>query len=92
MLYIHGYTNCVAHTYLITWEFKNSWEILLSEFSQAEQIIPRPRKIICNNCEQNNLLGDIWNAGDNVNDQENYGFTRSFIKIAPTVVDYYTKK
>ena len=74
MICIHGYTNCVAHNDLITWVSKNSWEMLLSEFSQAEKIIPCPRILICNNCEQNNLLGDILNAGDNVDDQEDYGF------------------
>ena len=35
--FIHGYTNCVAHNYLITWVSKNYWEMLLSEFSQAEK-------------------------------------------------------
>ena len=33
----HGYTNCVRHTDLITWVSKNSLEMLLSEFSQAEK-------------------------------------------------------
>ena len=89
---IHGYTNCVAHNDLITWVSKNSWEMLLSEFSQAEKMIPCPRKIFCNNCEQNNLLGNIFNAGDNVDDRENYGFIASFFKIAPTVIDAFTKK
>ena len=65
--------------------------MLLSEFSQAEKIIPCPRTIICNNCENNNLLGDILNAVDNVDDQEDYGFTGSFFKISPTVIDDYIK-
>ena len=39
-----------------------------------------------------NLLGDILNAGDNVDDQEDYGFRGSFFKIAPTLIDDYTKK
>ena len=42
------------------------------------KIIPCPRKIIFNNCKQNNLLGDIFNPGDNVDDQEDYGFIGSF--------------
>ena len=66
--------------------------MLLSEFSQAEKNIPCPRKIICNNREQNIMLGDILNAGDNVDDQEDYGFRGSFFKIPPTVIDDYTKK
>ena len=37
LIFIHGYTICVAHNDLITWIFKNSWEMLLSEFSQAEK-------------------------------------------------------
>ena len=48
----HGYTNCVRHTDLITWVSKNSWEMLLSEFSHAERISACPRTIICNKCEQ----------------------------------------
>ena len=52
---IHGYTNCVAHNDLITWVSKNSWEMLLSEFSQAEKLIPCTKTTICNNCEQNNM-------------------------------------
>ena len=57
--------------------------MLLSEFSQAEKIISYPRTIICNKCEQNNLFGDIFNAGDNVDDQEDYGFTGSFFNPPP---------
>ena len=38
------------------------------------------------------MLGDILNAGDNVDDQEDYGFRGSFFKIALTVIDDYTKK
>ena len=55
-------------------------------------MIPCPTTIIFNNCDQNNLLGDILNAGDNVDYQEDYGFTGSFSKIAPTIIDYCTKK
>ena len=61
--------------------------MLLSEFSQTEKIIPCPRTTICNNREQNNLLGNVLNAGGNVDDQEDYGFTGSFFNIAPTVID-----
>ena len=49
------------------------------------------RKIIFNKCEKNNMRGDILNAGDNVDDQENFGFTESYFKIAPTNIDDYTK-
>ena len=48
---IHGYTNCVRHTDLITWVSKNSWEMLLSEFSHAERISACPRTIIFNKYE-----------------------------------------
>ena len=37
------------------------------------KIIPCPRTIFCDNFEKNNLLGDILNAGDNVDDPEYYG-------------------
>ena len=39
-----------------------------------------------------NLLGDIFNAGDNVKYQEDYRFTGSYFNISPTVIDDYTKK
>ena len=48
--------------------------------------------IICNKCEQNNMIGEILNSGDNVNDQKYFGFTGSHFKIAPTNIDEYTKK
>ena len=34
-------------------------------------------------CEQNNMIDEILNAGDNDDDQDDYGFTGSFSKIAP---------
>ena len=37
------------------------------------------------------MRGDILNAGDNVDDQENFGFIESYFKIAPTNIDDYTK-
>ena len=91
MIYIHVYTNCVAHNYLITPVSKHYWEMLLSGFLQAEKVIPCPRTIIFNNCWQMNVFDDILNAGDNVEDKEDYGFTWSFSKIAPTVLDDSTK-
>ena len=37
------------------------------------------------------MFGDILNYGDNIEDQEDCGFTRSFFKISPIVLDEYTK-
>ena len=37
------------------------------------------------------MRGDILNAGDNVDDQEKFGFTESYFKIAPTNIYDYTK-
>ena len=37
------------------------------------------------------MLGDILNASDNVDDKDDYGFTGSFFKFAPTVIYDYTK-
>ena len=87
----HGYTNYVRHTDLITWVSKNSWEMLLSEFSHSERISACTRTIVCNKCEQNNMIGETLNAGDNVDFQEDFGFTWSVFKIAPTVIYEYTK-
>ena len=38
------------------------------------------------------MIGEILNAVDNVDDQEDFGFTGSYFKISPTVIDDYTKK
>ena len=39
-----------------------------------------------------NVLGDIFNDGGNDEDQKDYGFTSSFFKISPTIIDDITKK
>ena len=57
--------------------------MLLSEFSHAERISEFPRTIICNKCEQNNMRGEILNYGENVDDQEYFGFTGSYISKLP---------
>ena len=88
---IHGYTNCVGHNDLITWVSKNPWEVLLYDLKKSENTISYPKRIICNNFEQNILLVDILNTGDNIDDREYYGVRGSFFKIAPTVIDDYTK-
>ena len=48
---------------------------------------PCPRVDICNDCEQINLSGDISNAGGNVEEQDDYGFTGSFFKKHPIILD-----
>ena len=84
------YTNCARHTDSITWVYIDSWEMLLSEFSYAEIISGYHRTTICNKCEQSNMRGDILNAGDDVDDQEHFGFTESYFKIALKNIDDYT--
>ena len=59
---IHGYTNCMRHTDLITWVSNDAWMMLLSEFNDAVKIKSCPRTTICNKCEQSNMSGDILNA------------------------------
>ena len=49
--------------------------MLLSEFIHAVKISAGPRTTICNKCEQSNTGGDILNAGDNVDDEEFFGFS-----------------
>ena len=63
--------------------------MLFSEFSHAERIGACPRTIICNECEQSNMWGDILNAGVNLDDQESFWFTESYFKVAPTNIDDY---
>ena len=72
---IHGYNNYMRHSDLITWVSNSSWDILLSEFIHAVRIFPCPRTTICNKCEHINRSGDILNACDNVDNEENVGFS-----------------
>ena len=37
------------------------------------------------------MIGEILNAGDNVDDQEDSGFTGSYFNPPPTNIDDYTK-
>ena len=50
----------------------------LSESPQEKEINPCPMTIICNTCEDMNVSGGILNAGGNVEEQEDYGFTWPF--------------
>ena len=81
----------MRHNDLITWVSNCSWDMLLSEFIHAVKIIPCPRTTICNKCEHNGTSGDILNGGDNVDDEEIFGFSELFFKIVPTHIDEYTK-
>ena len=38
------------------------------------------------------MIGEILNDGDNVDDQEDFGFTVSYFRIPPRVIYSYTKK
>ena len=53
--------------------------------------IPYPRTKICNKCEQSNTSGDILNAGENVDDEEMFGFSEYYFNFVPTNIDEYTK-
>ena len=35
LICIHGYTNCMRHTDLITWVLNSTWKMLLSEFNHG---------------------------------------------------------
>ena len=75
---IHGYTNCMRHTDLITLVLNSAWKMLLSEFNHAVKISPCPRTKICNKCAQSNTSGEILNTGDNADDEEMFGFSESY--------------
>ena len=81
----------MRHTSTETWDVFIDIPIVFHIMIWLLVIISCPSTIICNNCEQMNLLGDILNAGDNFDDQWDYGFRGSFLKIAPTVIDDFTK-
>ena len=65
--------------------------MLLSEFIHAVKKSVYPRTKICNKVGQSNTRGDILNAVDNADDEEIFGFSELFYKIAPTNIDEYTK-
>ena len=88
---IHGYTNCMRHTNLITWVSNYACMMLLSEFNHAVKIISCPRTTICNKCEQSNMSGDILNTGEKSDDEEMSWFSESYFKTAPHHLDEYTK-
>ena len=69
---------------------KNSWKFFLSGFLQALEINNYSRTIISNTCELINVSGDILNAGGNVADKENYGFT-CFFQKSLIIIDDKTK-
>ena len=88
---IHGYTNCMRHTDLITWVSNSAWKMLLSEFNYAVKISPCPRTKICNECAQSNTSGGILNTGDNADDKYFFGFSEYYFKTAPRHLDKCTK-
>ena len=49
--------------------------MLLSGFTQALDMNTCPRTIMCNHCEVIHMSGDIFNADENVEDEDDYGFT-----------------
>ena len=57
---------------------KKNW--FFCESPQALEIDPCTRTTICNTCEQINMSSDIFNAGRNFEEQEDYRFTVSLKK------------
>ena len=43
---IHGYSNGMRHTDLITWVSKYAWNMLLSQFIHSVKMIPCPRTTV----------------------------------------------
>ena len=88
----HGYTNYVGNKQLITWVLKKYWEMFHSGFPKSQVIIPCPRKIIYNSCDQNIVSGYIFYYGGNVDEKEYFGFSGSFFKKSPSIIDNITKR
>ena len=88
---IHGYSNCMRHTDLVTWVSNSACKMLLSEFIHAVKISPCPRTTVCNKCAQSNTSGDILITGDNAHDEDIFGFSESYFKTAPSHLDECTK-
>ena len=91
MICCHGYTNYVGNKQLITWVLKKYWEMFQSGFPKAQVIIPCPRTIIYNYCDQNIVSGYIFYYGGNVDEKEYFGFSGSFFKKSPSIIDNITK-
>ena len=70
---IHGYTNCMRHTDLITWVSNSSWKMLLSQFMHAVKISPCPSTTVSHKCAQINTSGDILITGYNAYDEDIFG-------------------
>ena len=88
---IHGYSNFMRHTDLITWVSNSAWKMLLSQFIHAVKLSPCPRTTVCNKCAQSNTSDDILITGDNADDEEIFGFSESYFKTAPSHLDECTK-
>ena len=88
---IYGYKNHTEHNVLITWVQIKSWERLLYEFSQAFHINNFTRTIVFNTCEVIHMSGDILNADENIEYEDEYGFTGSFLNPPPIIIDNNTK-
>ena len=43
---IHGYTNFMRHTDLITWVSNSAWKMLLSQFIHVVKLSPCPRTTV----------------------------------------------
>ena len=54
--------------------------MLLSQFIHAVKISLCPRTTVCNKCAQSNTSGEILNTGDNADDEEMFGFSKSYLK------------
>ena len=88
---IHGYSNCMRNTDLITWVSNSARKMLLSQFIHAVKISPCPRTKVCNKCAQNITSGDILITGDNADDEDIFGFSEYYFKTAPRHLDECTK-
>ena len=62
-----------------------------SEFLQAKVKINRPRTTICTSCEQKHVSGNTLYAGGNYEQQEGFGFSGSFFRKYPIIIDDITK-
>ena len=88
---IHGYSNCMIHTDLITWVSNSACKMLLSQCIHDVKISPCPRTTVCNKCAQIHMSDEILITGDNADDEEIFGLSESYFKTAPSHLDEYIK-
>ena len=61
-------------------------DVTISIYSCCK-ISPCPRTTVCNKCAQSNTSDDTLITGDNADDEDIFGFSKSYFQTAPSHLD-----